>query len=173
MHTSSSIVDALDRAPEIVVPLVLEVPPIVLRRRPAPGKWSAHEHACHLAVVHPAVLRQAGPDACDTVAGDHALRSRSERACAAAVRRAARYRITCWLAGGFDHALCPFANACHSAVHSLFKSSSSIRYAHARPEDPPEPQQRPSTQRSRVGDGWIRLNPFVSAGTIRHCIHVD
>src|ERR1700733_3279944 len=52
MHTPSSIVDALERAPEIVVPLVREVPPIVLKRRPAPGKWSAHEHACHLAVVH-------------------------------------------------------------------------------------------------------------------------
>jgi hypothetical protein len=24
----------------------------VLKRRPAPGRWSAHEHACHLAHVH-------------------------------------------------------------------------------------------------------------------------
>jgi hypothetical protein len=24
----------------------------VLKRRPTPKKWSAHEHACHLAVVH-------------------------------------------------------------------------------------------------------------------------
>jgi DinB superfamily len=32
---------------------VREVPPEVVKRRPAPRKWSAHEHACHLAVVHP------------------------------------------------------------------------------------------------------------------------
>jgi len=47
-----SIIDALERAPDIVVPLVREVPPAVLKRRPKPGKWSAHEHACHLAAVH-------------------------------------------------------------------------------------------------------------------------
>jgi hypothetical protein len=52
MQTPSSIIDALERAPGIVVPLVREVPPAVLERRPATGKWSAHEHACHLAVVH-------------------------------------------------------------------------------------------------------------------------
>src|SRR5262245_3836317 len=52
MDTRTAIIAALERAPEIVVPLVHEVPPIVLRRRPAPRKWSAHEHACHLAVVH-------------------------------------------------------------------------------------------------------------------------
>lgn len=36
----------------VVVPLVREVPPAVLKRRPVPKKWSAHEHACHLAHVH-------------------------------------------------------------------------------------------------------------------------
>jgi hypothetical protein len=52
MDTTAAVIDALERAPAVVVPLVLEVPPDVLRRRPAPGKWSAHEHACHLAHVH-------------------------------------------------------------------------------------------------------------------------
>ena len=28
------------------------MPATILKRRPAPGRWSAHEHACHLAVVH-------------------------------------------------------------------------------------------------------------------------
>jgi hypothetical protein len=28
------------------------VPPSILKRRPAPSRWSAHEHACHLAHVH-------------------------------------------------------------------------------------------------------------------------
>jgi hypothetical protein len=47
-----AVVDALERAPGIVVPLVREVPAARLKRRPPSGKWSAHEHACHLAVVH-------------------------------------------------------------------------------------------------------------------------
>jgi hypothetical protein len=39
--------------PDLIVPLVREVPPAILKRRPAPGVWSAHEHACHLPAVHP------------------------------------------------------------------------------------------------------------------------
>ncbi len=50
--TVNAVIDALERAPRIVVPLVREVPPANLKRRPPSGKWSAHEHACHLAVVH-------------------------------------------------------------------------------------------------------------------------
>nr|MDQ5837543.1 DinB family protein [Acidobacteriota bacterium] len=46
------VIVALEIAPSLVVPLVREVPPEVLKRRPAPGRWSAHEHACHLADVH-------------------------------------------------------------------------------------------------------------------------
>ena len=49
----SPVIDALERAPRMVVPLVREVPAELLKRRPRPGKWSAHEHACHLAAVHP------------------------------------------------------------------------------------------------------------------------
>ena len=52
MNTVSAVIDALRRAPEIVLPLVREVPPGILKRRPAPRRWSAHEHACHLAHVH-------------------------------------------------------------------------------------------------------------------------
>jgi hypothetical protein len=51
-ETATAVVEALERAPSIVVPLVREVPAVLLKRRPAQGKWSAHEHACHLAVVH-------------------------------------------------------------------------------------------------------------------------
>lgn len=53
MTTSDSIIMALENAPALILPLVREVPPDVLKRRPLPGKWSAHEHACHLSVVHP------------------------------------------------------------------------------------------------------------------------
>jgi hypothetical protein len=52
MDTTTAVIEALERAPGIVVPLVREVRASVLKRRPAPKKWSAHEHACHLAVVH-------------------------------------------------------------------------------------------------------------------------
>ena len=52
MEGPQAVIDALARAPDIVVPLVREVPPPILKRRPAPKRWSAHEHACHLAHVH-------------------------------------------------------------------------------------------------------------------------
>jgi len=52
MRSPEAVIEALARAPEIVVPLVREVPPGILKRRPAPSRWSAHEHACHLAHVH-------------------------------------------------------------------------------------------------------------------------
>jgi len=48
----ADVMDAIERAPQVVVPLVREVPTSLLKRRPKPGKWSAHEHACHLVVVH-------------------------------------------------------------------------------------------------------------------------
>ena len=52
MNSVPAVIDALRRAPDIVVPLVREVPAEILKRRPSPGRWSAHEHACHLAHVH-------------------------------------------------------------------------------------------------------------------------
>jgi DinB superfamily len=53
MDKINVVVAALERAPEIILPLVREVPEAILKRRPKPGKWSAHEHACHLATIHP------------------------------------------------------------------------------------------------------------------------
>lgn len=38
MKTAAAVNEALDRAPGIVVPLVREVPPALLERRPAAGK---------------------------------------------------------------------------------------------------------------------------------------
>jgi len=68
MHNSESVIASLENAPDIILPLVREVPAAVLKRRPQPGKWSAHEHACHLAVVHKifflrldAMLREPNP----------------------------------------------------------------------------------------------------------------
>ena len=52
MDTRTAVIEALERAPSLVLPLVREVPATILKRRPTPKKWSAHEHACHLAAVH-------------------------------------------------------------------------------------------------------------------------
>ena len=52
MNSPEAIIASLENAPAIILPLVREVPASILKRRPKPGKWSAHEHACHLAVVH-------------------------------------------------------------------------------------------------------------------------
>lgn len=52
MNEPEAVIEALQRAPDIVVPLVREVPALIVKRRPEPKRWSAHEHACHLAHVH-------------------------------------------------------------------------------------------------------------------------
>jgi hypothetical protein len=56
MNNAGVIVASLERAPSLLVPLVREVPQAILKRRPRPGKWSAHEHACHLATIHPVMF---------------------------------------------------------------------------------------------------------------------
>ena len=53
MTNPESVVAALENAPGIIIPMIREIPGAVVKRRPRPGKWSAHEHACHLAEVHP------------------------------------------------------------------------------------------------------------------------
>ncbi|MEM8993426.1 MAG: DinB family protein [Acidobacteriota bacterium] len=56
--TPEDAVDALERHPAFVHSLLAEFEPGRLRRRPTPRKWSAHEHACHLAEVHPLFVRR-------------------------------------------------------------------------------------------------------------------
>ena len=41
----------LENSPSIIIPLIREVPPQYVKRRPSPTKWSAHEHACHLSTA--------------------------------------------------------------------------------------------------------------------------
>src|SRR4030095_4658652 len=52
METIESVLTSLANAPGIIIPLIRDVPIELRKRRPKPGKWSAHEHACHLAEVH-------------------------------------------------------------------------------------------------------------------------
>jgi hypothetical protein len=51
-----SVLDQLARGPQFVRELIYEVPAELRKRRPAPGVWSAHEHAVHLLPVHPIML---------------------------------------------------------------------------------------------------------------------
>lgn len=48
MSDTTILVSALGTAPGVIIPLIREVPPQILKRRPAPAKWSAYEHAIHL-----------------------------------------------------------------------------------------------------------------------------
>ena len=49
MSDTTTLISALETAPGVIIPLIREVPPQILKRRPSPAKWSAYEHACHLA----------------------------------------------------------------------------------------------------------------------------
>src|SRR5688500_18372449 len=49
MSDTTALISALATAPGVIIPLIREVPPQILKRRPSPAKWSAYEHACHLA----------------------------------------------------------------------------------------------------------------------------
>jgi hypothetical protein len=48
MSNTTTLITALENAPGVIIPLIREVPPQYLKRRPSPTKWSAYEHACHL-----------------------------------------------------------------------------------------------------------------------------
>ncbi|PYS97998.1 MAG: hypothetical protein DMF63_18265 [Acidobacteria bacterium] len=48
MSDTSILISALETAPGVIIPLIREVPPAILKRRPSPAKWSAYEHAIHL-----------------------------------------------------------------------------------------------------------------------------
>ena len=45
---TTTLISALATAPGVIIPLIREVPPQILKRRPSPAKWSAYEHAIHL-----------------------------------------------------------------------------------------------------------------------------
>ena len=53
MRTPAEVLAQLARGPDALRAVVADVPPADLKRRPRPGKWSAHEHACHLALMEP------------------------------------------------------------------------------------------------------------------------
>ena len=52
----TSVLDQLSRGPELVRQVIYEMPPELRKRRPAPGMWSAYEHAVHLPAVQPIMM---------------------------------------------------------------------------------------------------------------------
>lgn len=48
MSDTAALISALATAPGVIIPLIREVPLLILKRRPSPAKWSAYEHAVHL-----------------------------------------------------------------------------------------------------------------------------
>ncbi len=56
MTNTQTLIATLESAPDIIIGLVREVPSQNLKRRPSPNKWSAHEHACHIATGDTAYL---------------------------------------------------------------------------------------------------------------------
>jgi len=48
MSDTTALIYALAAAPGVIIPLIREVTPQILKRRPTPAKWSAYEHAIHL-----------------------------------------------------------------------------------------------------------------------------
>jgi hypothetical protein len=50
-----SVIDELTRGPARIRQLIYEMPPELRKRRPAPGMWSAHEHAVHLPAIYPLI----------------------------------------------------------------------------------------------------------------------
>lgn len=51
--SNAKIVEQIGLAPQMLRDLLAEMPRERVKQRPAPSKWSAHEHAVHLAVVDP------------------------------------------------------------------------------------------------------------------------
>lgn len=48
MSDTTSLMSALETAPALIIPMIREVRPQILKLRPSPAKWSAYEHAIHL-----------------------------------------------------------------------------------------------------------------------------
>jgi hypothetical protein len=48
MSDTTTLISALETAPGVIIPLIREVPPQILKRRPSPGRRSAYENAIHL-----------------------------------------------------------------------------------------------------------------------------
>src|SRR5215218_7791542 len=51
MRTPAEVIAQLALGPDALRAVLADVPLADLKRRPAPARWSAHEHACHLSLM--------------------------------------------------------------------------------------------------------------------------
>ncbi|MFQ5606019.1 MAG: DinB family protein [bacterium] len=58
MNDLNDILDSLKRTPSILESLVKSIPGEMLKVRRVPGKWSIHEHACHIVDVQPMLIER-------------------------------------------------------------------------------------------------------------------
>jgi hypothetical protein len=58
MSEIESIISSLENTLNILPSIIREVPEQNRKRRATPERWSAHEHACHLAEVHQLFFRR-------------------------------------------------------------------------------------------------------------------
>jgi predicted alpha/beta superfamily hydrolase len=57
VNDPQAVLAVLESSPALLVPMLQEIPEPLRKQRPIPGKWSAHEHLCHLAAFQ-AVLSE-------------------------------------------------------------------------------------------------------------------
>ncbi len=55
---TQTLITALGSAPDLIIGLIREMPSKNIKRRPAPNKWSAHEHTCHIATGDKTFLKR-------------------------------------------------------------------------------------------------------------------
>lgn len=58
MNDLTPIITVLKEAPQILKGLLKQIPEPLHKQRRIPGKWSIHEHACHLDVVQDMILER-------------------------------------------------------------------------------------------------------------------
>lgn len=58
MNDLSSILSTLREAPPVLKSLLRQIPEHFYKQRRIPGKWTIHEHACHLDVVQDMILER-------------------------------------------------------------------------------------------------------------------
>ncbi len=51
----NELLEALDKTPEILKEMLGSIPSEILKERRVEGKWSIHEHACHIPHIQPMV----------------------------------------------------------------------------------------------------------------------
>jgi hypothetical protein len=54
----NAVLEQFARGPALVRQVIYEMPLELRKRRPAPGVWSAHEHAVHLPAIYPLIVRR-------------------------------------------------------------------------------------------------------------------